>query len=110
MTLRRTSSRTCLPDADRIQTAFASLGARPKAAETLQTIQTNGLTFTDAQGNNLVFKTTDISPQGLVVYVRTSKTDPATFEFHLAWEVKLSNSPFKTAYVDAIGGEIVGVE
>jgi hypothetical protein len=101
---------TCVPDADRIQTAFAALGARPKAAETLQTIQANGLTFTDAQGNKLVFKATDLSPQGLVVYVRTSKSDPDTLEFHLAWEFKLSNAPFKTAYADAISGETVGVD
>ncbi len=101
---------TCIPDSDTIRTAFTALGARPKAAETLQTIQAKGLTFTDAQGNNVVFKTTDITPQGLVVYVRPSKTNPDALEFHLAWEVKLSNAPFKTAYADAIGGEIVGVE
>jgi hypothetical protein len=101
---------TCIPDSDRIQTAFASLGARPKAAETLQTINANGVTTTDAQGNKLVSKGTDISPQGLVVYVRTSDSNPDALEFHLAWEVKLSNAPFKIAYVDAIGGETVGVE
>jgi hypothetical protein len=101
---------TCIPDSDRIQTAFASLGARPKAAETLQAINANGVTTTDALGNKLVSKGADISPQGLVVYVRTSDSNSEALEFHLAWEVKLSNAPFKTAYVDAIGGETVGVQ
>jgi len=101
---------TCIPDSDRIQTAFASLGARPKAAETLQAINANGVTVTDAQGNTRISKGNDISPQGLVVYVRTSANNPDALEFHLAWEVKLTNAPFKTAYVDAIGGETVGVE
>lgn len=101
---------TCIPDADRIQTAFAALGARPKAAETLQNVRDKGLTFTDAQGNKADVKGADVSPQGLVVYIRTASNDPDTLEFHLAWEMKLSNAPANTAYVDAISGETVGVE
>jgi hypothetical protein len=105
-------SSTCIPDSDRIQTAFATLGARPKAAETLQNIRTNGLTLIDAQGNKLATKIpgTDFSPLGLVVYIRTASNNPDTLEFHLAWELKLSNAPAKMAYVDAISGETVGVE
>ena len=105
-------SSSCIPDSDRIQTAFASLGARPKAAETLQNIRTNGVVVTDARGNQTVYKSpaNEISPQGLVVYVRTASDNPDALEFHLAWELQLSNAPFKSAYVDAISGQTLGVE
>ncbi len=79
----------------------------------MQSINQKGLAFTDAQGNKVDFRpatTGNITPQGLVVYIRPSNDNPDALEFHIAWEVELSNAPIKKAYVDAVNGETFGVE
>lgn len=104
---------TCIPDADRIQTAISALNARPRAEDTLQKIRANGLAYTDAKGNRLEFRVPaagEIVPQKLVIYILPSKSNPDELEFHLAWELTFSSAPVKTAYVDALTGEVVAAE
>ena len=106
-------SSTCIPDADRTQTAFAALSVKLKAEDAVQQMATNGLAYTDARGNKLGFKMAaagEINPRGLVVYVLPSKNRSDALEFHLAWEMELSNAPVKIAYIDAINGETVAAE
>jgi hypothetical protein len=67
----------------------------------------------DANGNKVssrVPATSEIKPRGLVTYILPSKNQPEALEFHIAWEMELSNSPTKIAYIDAVNGEIIGVE
>ena len=51
--LNLTSS--CIPDADRIQSAFSALNVRPRSEETLQRLRAKGLTYVDSQGNERTF-------------------------------------------------------
>jgi hypothetical protein len=104
---------TCIPDADRIQTAISALNARPRAEDTVQKIRANGLAYTDEKGNKLDFRvpaTGEITPQKLVIYILPSKRNADELEFHLAWQLTFSSAPIKTAYVDALIGEVVAVE
>ena len=106
-------SSSCIPDADRLQTALSALNVQLRSKEAIQQLRDNGLVYTDPKGNKVDSKlpaTSEIKPNGLVVYILPSKKQPEALEFHLAWEIELSNAPVKIAYIDAISGEIVAVE
>jgi hypothetical protein len=106
-------SSTCIPQADRIQTALAALTVRVKSEEAVKQLRDSGIMYTDANGNASTFQipaANEINPRGLVIYVRPSKTQPDSLEFHLAWEIQPGAAPIKTAYVDAITGETIAVE
>jgi hypothetical protein len=109
--LNLTSS--CIPDADRIQTALAALSVHLKAEDAVQLLRENGVAYSDPQGTRLNFKVpaaSEITPRGLVTYILASKETPDALEFHLAWEMELSNAPIKIAFIDAITGETVAAE
>lgn len=106
-------SSSCIPDADRLQTALAALSVRLKAEDVVQQLRDNGLAYTDLKGIKVASKlpaASEINPRGLVIYVLESKNQTAALEFHLAWETELSNAPVKIAYIDAISGETVAAE
>lgn len=104
---------TCIPDAETIQTAFSALNVRPKAEDSVQQLREKGVTYVDVNGTTQTFAlptSSQINPRGLTVYVRPAKNRSDALEFHLAWEMELTNSPVKLIYVDPLNGEIVGVE
>jgi hypothetical protein len=106
-------SSTCIPQADRIQAAFAALNVRPKFEDAVNKIRENGIIYTDKNGNTSTLKipaTTEINSRGLVIYVVPSTSQPDTLEFHLAWEIEPGIAAIKTAYIDAINGETIAVE
>jgi hypothetical protein len=109
--LNLTSS--CIPDAERIQTSLSAFSIRLRSREAIQKMRENGVAYTDSKGTTLNFKipaASEINPRGLVTYILPSKDKPEALEFHLAWEMELSNTPAKFAYIDAITGETVAVE
>ena len=102
---------SCIPDADRIQSAISALTLRPKVEDTVVKLRQQGVNTVDANGNKLSFAlppSTAITPRGLTTFVLPAKTRTDVLEFHLAWEIELSNSPVKVIYVDAVTGDIVG--
>jgi hypothetical protein len=105
---------SCIPDAERIQTTLPGFSSvRLRSREAVQKLRDNGLVYTDPKGNKVDLKlpaANEINPRGLVIYVLESKNQPAALEFHLAWEMELSNSSIKIAYIDAVNGETVAVE
>lgn len=106
-------SSSCIPDADRMQTALSALSVKLRAEDAVQHLRENGIAYEGAKGNKVSFKvaaTGEINPRGLVTYVLPSKSRPDTLEFHLAWEMELTNAPVKIAYVDAMNGEIVAAD
>ena len=63
----------------------------------MKQLRDNGVTYTDAKGNKSSFKVPasgEINPRGLVIYV-LPKSQGEALEFHLAWEMELSNAPVK---------------
>lgn len=106
-------SSTCIPQADRIQAAFAALNVRPKFEDAIKKIRETGLLYTDKTGTAQTLKipaATEIYTRGLVIYVLQSTSQPDTLEFHLAWEIDLGNASIKVAYVDALNLETIAVE
>jgi hypothetical protein len=106
-------SSSCIPDADRIQTALAPLSPKLKLEDAIKQVRDNGITYTNSAGNKstlTVSAANEINSSGLVIYVRPSKSPPEALEFHLAWELQFSNAPIKVAFVDAVNGEIIATE
>jgi hypothetical protein len=106
-------SSTCIPQADRIQTAFSALNVRPKFEDAIKKIRENGIMYTDRNGTAQTHKipaANEINTRGLMIYVLPSNSQPDTLEFHLAWEINPDNASIKAAYVDAINFETVAVE
>jgi hypothetical protein len=106
-------SSTCIPQADRIQAAFAALNVRPKFEDAVKQIRENGIMYTDTTGNASTLRipgTSEINTRGLVIYVLPSKSQPDTLEFRLAWEIEPGVGSLKLAYVDAINGDTIAVE
>ena len=104
---------TCIPDADRIQTALSALNLRPKAEDAIKQLREKGLAYLDAQGNKLAFTvpaSSQITARQMTIYILPAKNRPDTLEFHLAWEIELTNAPVKFAYIDVVSGETVAAE
>jgi len=109
--LNLTSS--CIPDADRIQSAFSALNVRPRAEETLQKLRAKGLTYIDAQGTERTFaipSASELTARQMTIYILPAKDQPEALEFHLAWEIEITNAPVKLAYVDDLNGEVLATE
>ena len=104
---------SCIPDAERIQSSFSALGLRPKAEDAVQQLRGKVLAYSDAAGNKTSFTispSSEINPRMMTIYVLPSQKAPDTLEFHLAWEMELTNAPVKIAYIDAVSGEVIATQ
>lgn len=104
---------SCIPDADRIQNALPTLSSRIKVEDAVTQLREKGFTYSDAAGNKVTFTvpaSSQLTPRELTTYILPSKNTPNALEFHLAWEIDLSNAPVKTAYVDAVSGEVIATQ
>jgi hypothetical protein len=108
--LNLTSS--CIPDAERLQSALAGITPLLATDDAVKRVRDKGVRYTDAFGNQQTFSvsaSTEISSRELVTYVLPLKPLADSLEIHVAWEVTVSNAPFKTVYIDAINGDLVTV-
>jgi len=100
---------TCIPDTERMQTALVAVTPQIKWEDAVKRLQNNGIIYTDANANQQTYRLTannSVNALGLVIYVLASKTRADAVEFHLAWELEVTNAPVQTAYVDAVKNEI----
>jgi hypothetical protein len=70
-------------------------------------IQDSGVTYTDLNGRQQTTKplANSIDAHELVIYVKPAQ---GSLEFHLAWEIKITNAPIKTVYLDAVDSKVIG--
>jgi hypothetical protein len=107
-------SSTAIPDAEGLRRALAAASTPTQitAERAAASISGRTLTYADAAGNT---QTRDVGAQGqtsvreLVVLPVRSKTDDATLELRIAWEVAVGGGAPLLAYVDAVTGEQVAV-
>lgn len=102
---------TCIPDADKIQTALAAVAIKVKSEDVVKQLATNDIQYFDAGGAKLSFRPTannKLEPHELVTYITPADSQPKGLEFHIAWEIGVGNAPFQMAYVDAVSGQVVG--
>ena len=101
---------TCIPDADKIQTALAAVTIKLKPEDALQQLTANEIPYSGPGATALKFRPTannKLEPHELVTYV-TAAAKPDALAFYVAWEVGISGAPFQLVYVDAVSGEVVG--
>ena len=104
-------SSTAIPESQRIQTALTAAAPPAKGEEIPAKLIGRSFTYSDSAGQHTYTITPENQPnlQQLVVYPRLVSNKPAALEFHLAWEVNLTNAPAKTIYVDALQDEVMVV-
>jgi hypothetical protein len=106
---------TCIPDTDRLRTAFVNLRLSPLTADGIaKRLMGRTLTYTDAAGNAQTLAVSnnanEITVSELVIYPRPRASEPPALELHLAWEITLGSAPAaQTIYLDAVTDEVLGV-
>ena len=109
--LNLTSS--CIPEAERLQSALAGITPRLTAEDAVKQVRAKGVSYTDSSGKQQTFSVSagnEVSSKELVTYVLPLKPAADSLAIHIAWEVTVSNAPFKTVYLDAVSEEIVAVK
>lgn len=103
---------SCIPDAERLQSALAGINPELTAEVAIKHVRDKGVSYTDSSGNQQLFKVAasdEIDSGELVTYVLPSEPGVRSLEFHIAWEVMVSNAPFSTVYVDAVDDRVIAV-
>ncbi len=104
---------TCIPDAEKIQTALAAVAIKLKAEDALTALAANDIQYTNADGTRLNFRliaNNKLEPHELVTYITPAASQPNGLEFHVAWEVGVVHAPFQMVYIDAVTGQVVGTQ
>ncbi len=103
-------SSNCIPNADRLQTSLAGITPKVTSEDALSHVKSGPIAFTDPSGKpqNLTLSANDpVSVRQLVVYALPSKGQENALELHLAWEIEIPNSSFKTLYLDAMEDRVI---
>lgn len=103
---------SCIPDAERLQSALSGIIPELTAEDAIKHVRDKGVSYTDSSGNQQLFKVAasdEVDSGELVTYVLPATLGTDALEFHIAWEVAVSNAPFSTVYVDALDDKVVGV-
>jgi hypothetical protein len=104
-------SSNSIPDAERLQAVLANITPRLTAEDAIKHVRDNGVEYTDSLGNQQTYKVSvnnEVNPSELVIYALSSRSADA-LEIYIAWEIAVSNAPFKTVYLDALNAKIVAV-
>jgi hypothetical protein len=102
---------TCIPDADKIQTALAAVPIKLKTEEAVKQLTTNDIQYSNPSGTKLNFRPTannKLETHELVTFITPADSQTNGLEFHVAWEIGVSNAPIQLVYVDAVTGQVVG--
>lgn len=102
---------TCIPDADKIQTALAAVTIKLKSEDAIKLLTTNDISYSNTGGTSLIFRPTannKLEPHELVTYITASDSRARTLAFQAAWEFGISGAPIRMVYVDAVTGQVVG--
>jgi hypothetical protein len=105
-------SSTCIPNAERLQSPLAVLTPKINADEAVDHIKRQPVVATDASGRQQTFtvsSTSALATPELVVYARPAAEQGGGLQLYLAWEIRLTNGPVKTVYLDAISDQVLAV-
>lgn len=104
---------TCIPEVEQLQRAGAGTRPRSTADKVPEKILGQTFTFTDEGGTQQTFTLAQdekLTVRELVIYPIARATQPATLEFHLAWEIKVDRpNDSLNIYLDAVTEEILAV-
>ncbi|MEP6921060.1 MAG: hypothetical protein ABI967_08040 [bacterium] len=103
-------SSTCIPDVERLQSSLALITPVVTAEEAVKYVRANNVAYKDLAGTQQSLHVTSLNEVNaiqLVTYVLASQGQTDLLELHLAWEVAVTQAPFKTVYVDALDGKFI---
>jgi len=104
---------TCIPDADKIQTALAAVGVKLKPEDAVTKLLTTDVAYSAAGANKQTFHATAANQpqaQELVTFITPAfpiDSGEVSLVFQIAWQINLTNAPVKSVYVDAVTGDVV---
>lgn len=104
-------SSNTIPEAERLQAVLANITPRLTSEDVIKHVRDNGVQYTDSLGNQQAYKISannEVTPGELVTYALPSRSADV-LEIYIAWEIAVSNAPFKTLYLDALNSKIVAV-
>ena len=102
---------TCIPDADKIQTALAAVPVKLKAEDAVKQLTVIEVPYSNSAGNNLTFRpapNNQLEPHELTTYITRAPGQKDALAFHVAWEIGISGAPINIVYLDAVTGQVVG--
>ena len=105
-------SSTCIPNADRLQASLALVTPQITWEDAASRLINMSVSYsgTAQQATYTVTPTSKPEVRELVVYAKDPATGKGPVELHLAWEIAVTNAPFKLVYLDAVKGEILGTD
>lgn len=104
---------TCIPDADKIQTALAAVSVKLKPEDAVTKLLTTDVAYSTAGANKQTFHATAANQpqaQELVTFITPAfpiDSGEVSLVFQIAWQINLTNAPVKSVYVDAVTGAVV---
>lgn len=105
-------SSSCIPDSDIIRRGFVGLGQQMMPVEkALESIAGQAVAYDDASGNRQTLtlpQAERLNARELVIYPLERAGEPATLEFHVAWEVLVEDAPKLAIYLDSVSGKVIG--
>jgi hypothetical protein len=105
-------SSTCIPNAERLQSTIAATNPQLTWEEAAKRAANLSVPY-QAAGRSEVFQLSSansLEARELVIYVLAPDSQPNSQELHLAWEVVVTNAPFKLIYLDAVNGNLIASE
>jgi hypothetical protein len=100
-------SSSCIPAADRFQSALNSLNPVVTVEEAATLVKQQPISVAGDRARTLTWPANAVvSLEQLVVYAKPAP-DRQTLELHLAWEIDVANGPIKTIYLDAITRQVL---
>jgi hypothetical protein len=108
-TVRNITS-TCLPDAERLQTALAQVTPKLTAADAINVVRSSEIIYTNVRGQQTSVRggaNDELRPVELVTLVFPTSGRTDALELHIAWEIHAGANPLRTIYVDAVEGKVL---
>lgn len=106
----RNITSTCLPEAERLQSALAQVTPKLTAAEAINVVRSSDIVDANASGQQItarVAASEEVTPVELVILVFPTSGLTDALELHIAWELSVGASPRRLIYVDAVEGKVV---
>lgn len=105
-------SSSCIPDAERLQAALTNITPQVKPEDAVGRLRNSDFEYFDSLGTKHSYRLStnnEIQRTELVTYALVAKSSPGSLELHIAWEIAVTNAPFKNIYLDALKDEILAV-
>ncbi|HXD30091.1 MAG TPA: hypothetical protein VN643_03175 [Pyrinomonadaceae bacterium] len=93
-----------IPDAAKLQAVLNGAATQVRSLDTNAKLKGHAVSYSDANGLHAFTIEPPIQPtvQQLIIYPRPAANAPGTLEFHLVWEIALTNAPVSVVYFDVL--------